>query len=334
MKKRLMSKHTAVFTSCVIFSHRAFVTGLLLLTLAFLMFPARAFAQGASLFSFLSSDTYSETVSVPRMSMNFELRGENPYDYPVFTFQFAAEKSGYPMPNGTDESNVTQTLEGAGSIDFGSISFSKAGVYVYEISQLPCDSPAWRYDETYYQFKVVAVERDSGLSITTSLTNLTTQEACDTALFTNIYCPSQAQENEQFIETHTTSEQLKPDTPEELSSEQVGPVAPADISGTNSEDKASSSENDKNSQSQDNALTNGSAASEIPKIGPMQSPISPISNAGVSTDFGKEVENPVFTATIVCVVVIIVSVLGIALMQRRRVKTNIKEKEEDERRSK
>ena len=114
----------------------------------------------------------------------------------------------------------------------------------------------------------------------------------------------------------------------------MGPVAPADISGTNSEDKASSSENDKNSQSQDNALTNGSAASEIPKIGPMQSPISPISNAGVSTDFGKEVENPVFTATIVCVVVIIVSVLGIALMQRRRVKTNIKEKEEDERRSK
>lgn len=124
-------------------------------------------------------------VELPRTSMVFKISGDTPFEYPVFTFSLKADKAGSPMPADASGMVKTCTLQGAGAVDFGSVSVEKPGVYTYTISQEPVADAAWNCDTSVYELKIVVTQKDDGLSATKTLAKDGQQQ--DEAAFVNSY---------------------------------------------------------------------------------------------------------------------------------------------------
>ncbi len=127
-------------------------------------------------------------VELPRASMVFKISGDSPFDYPVFTFSLKAQKTGCPMPADAGGTVKSCTLQGAGAVDFGSVSVEKPGVYTYTIFQEPAADAAWECDASVYELKIVVTQKDDGLQATKSLVKDGQQQ--DEAAFVNSYRPS------------------------------------------------------------------------------------------------------------------------------------------------
>ncbi len=154
--------------------------------------------------------------------MVFKILGEAPFDYPVFTFSLKAGKAGYPMPADANGTVKTCTLQGAGSVDFGSVSIDKPGVYTYEISQESGADAAWSCDASVYELKIVVTQKDEGLSATKSLEKDGEQQ--DEVLFTNSY-RSAAQGAAQMPDASDADAAQEEETLQDRSVE-VGPLPP------------------------------------------------------------------------------------------------------------
>ena len=104
-----------------------------------------------------------------------------------FSFTLKAKDSA-PLPTKT---NVT--VNGAGRASFGSISYDKAGTYVYEISEDDLDASYVGYtkDTSVYTYTVTVIDNDGQLQAQGKLTKSGSDFAA--AVFSNDYTPAAAQ---------------------------------------------------------------------------------------------------------------------------------------------
>ena len=113
------------------------------------------------------------------------ISGVAPENNKSFTFEITAKPnnlSGAELPE-----NTTATVIGAGSTNFGAITFSKAGTYNFEIKETKGSEAGYTYDESVWTLKVVVTDENSQLKVSSAeYTKVGAQSAAE-ATFTNIY---------------------------------------------------------------------------------------------------------------------------------------------------
>lgn len=124
----------------------------------------------------------SNAVAFPEVFKQFT--GYSRPDDKEFSFTLTA-KDGAPLPNKTKV-----TITGSGKDSFGAVSYSKAGTYVYEITEDDLDPSYTGYtkDNTVYTYTVTVTDKDGVLDATGKLTK-DGNDATD-VIFTNDYTPA------------------------------------------------------------------------------------------------------------------------------------------------
>lgn len=130
-------------------------------------------------------NTYTPMVEVQVPLAVKKIQGTNP---PAETFYFILEAiGGAPMPEGAEGARKTMSLSGAGTVNFGTIHYEKAGIYEYVIYERQGDSPEWMYDDSRYTLTVTVTETAEGLEAKAVLTRRNSTTSLGQATFTNLY---------------------------------------------------------------------------------------------------------------------------------------------------
>jgi len=112
---------------------------------------------------------------------------------PSSKFDFVLHgKNGAPMPTGIPGNSMTLTLDGAGTLDFGSITFQAPGTYVYELFEMTGLDEGWIYDRAMYTLTYTVEKNAEELvvtdqKITRRLSNDILPTECRQIVFTNYY---------------------------------------------------------------------------------------------------------------------------------------------------
>ena len=90
--------------------------------------------------------------------------GDTPSSAQTFEFSLTRDDASYPMPNGASRDSVRVSVAGAGSAEFGEISFASAGEYTYTVREVvPNPVPeGYTYDSSYYKIKYTVSDNGSG----------------------------------------------------------------------------------------------------------------------------------------------------------------------------
>lgn len=114
------------------------------------------------------------------------ISGDTPSSSSVFTFYLKADNTTYPMPEGSADGLKSIVINGAGSVDFGNITYTRAGTYTYTVYERTGSASGYTYDTTVYHMTVVITETNGKLSATRTITNAS--GTVQTGLvFTNAY---------------------------------------------------------------------------------------------------------------------------------------------------
>lgn len=126
----------------------------------------------------------------------------SPAEDSEFSFTLQASDSTEPMPEGSSEGIKEVKHIGAGSVEFGTIAFTKPGTYEYSITETNTGIANYTYDAATY--KVVYVVTDNNGKLEVSRTITADNKTCDSASFTNIYTePSVPEKNIPDTGDHT-----------------------------------------------------------------------------------------------------------------------------------
>ncbi len=140
-------------------------------------------AQSSDEASFENNYSTTEVSYSPQVEK--EITGDTPSDK-EFTFNIEASEdnpSGAEMPE-----DKTATVKGAGSANFGDITFTKSGTYTFKISETKGNDAGYAYDDSVWTLKVVVEDVDSALTIKSHAYEKEGGELSEErALFTNIY---------------------------------------------------------------------------------------------------------------------------------------------------
>ena len=104
----------------------------------------------------------------------------------TFTFQMKAVTEGAPMPEGSADGVKTVQITGSGSYEFGVMTYTEAGEWVYEISELNGGVENYTYDTTKYTLTVKVEEVKDGSQVKLVKTETVTG-GNGTIVFTNVY---------------------------------------------------------------------------------------------------------------------------------------------------
>ena len=125
-----------------------------------------------------------EVVALPTVTKT--VAGDQTDTYPTFSFVIEAQ-DGAPSLDNADGSSVTKTLDGPGSVDFGSVTFSAAGQYTYKVYEVAGDSEGWTYDGNVYTLKYTVTDNgNGGFDVVPTITN-SNGETVDAVSFENTY---------------------------------------------------------------------------------------------------------------------------------------------------
>lgn len=118
-----------------------------------------------------------ETITVEKV-----VDGE-PNENETFEFVIAGQNNA-PMPE-----EDTITIDGNGTADFGEITFTEEGTYVYTITETDTGVENYTYDENVYyvQFSVALDAETNSLEATKTITVNGNEETADAVVFTNVY---------------------------------------------------------------------------------------------------------------------------------------------------
>ena len=104
----------------------------------------------------------------------------------TFTFVLTAQE-GAPLPEGSAENAKTVEVQGAGSVEFGEITYTAPGVYIYTLEEVPGKAEGYAYDTTEWTLTVaVTVDKDKGLAAETKMT-AEGRDTAETAVFENVF---------------------------------------------------------------------------------------------------------------------------------------------------
>lgn len=252
-------------------------------------------------------------VELPRTSMVFKISGDSPFEYPVFTFSLKAEKAGYPMPADASGMVKTCTLQGAGAVDFGSISVEKPGVYTYTISQESVADAAWNCDTSVYELKIVVTQKDDGLSATKTLAKDGQQQ--DEAAFVNSYrLPASAAQPADASEGTSAQDEA---TFQERSVE-VGPLTLEEeeaLVEAEAKDDAQSMQSRQSGQASDASDMESQSTATEPQMRPQPAAdgLATGEHASARTPVQATSENdPTLVSVIVTAAVAVISIAGVA----------------------
>jgi pilin isopeptide linkage protein len=109
----------------------------------------------------------------------------NPATPETFTFQMKAITDGAPMPEGSEGGVKTIQITGTGSDEFGVVTYTEAGEWVYEITEVDGGVKNYTYDTTVYTLTVSVEEVADGSQA--KLVKTETITGGDSITFTNVY---------------------------------------------------------------------------------------------------------------------------------------------------
>jgi len=131
------------------------------------------------------TNTYVKPIAVDPPIITKVVKGEN---VPTATFEFVfLGQHGTPMPDGSVSYRKELKLNGAGELEIGTITYEKAGTYVYSVHEKNSASDGWTYDTALYTVTVVVTETDHVLSAKTVVEKNGAET--DRIVFTNVYEP-------------------------------------------------------------------------------------------------------------------------------------------------
>jgi|GEM_PF-1346342 len=114
------------------------------------------------------------------------LQGDTPDEASNFTFTLKAADTSYPMPAGAADGVRSIVIKGAGSGEFGQISYSKAGTYTYSCYEEKSSISGYTFDANIYTMKVDVTENDTSYTAVVTITKPDGTSA-DSLEFTNTY---------------------------------------------------------------------------------------------------------------------------------------------------
>lgn len=100
------------------------------------------------------------------------ISGDTPSTSASFIFYLKADDASTPMPSGSTDGVKVLTITGAGTGDFGNITFTQTGTYTYTVYERKGSLGGYTYDTTVYTMKIVVTQDSSGnLVATRTITN-------------------------------------------------------------------------------------------------------------------------------------------------------------------
>ena len=129
---------------------------------------------------------YVAPVTVNQITVSKGITGDLPASRSNFNFQLQASDAAYPMPAGSSGSTKTITISGSGTSNFGKITFSEPGTYVYTVREIDNGLVGYTYDTTIYTVTYTVEQKQGELSVTQTITNPSGQTV-SVAAFSNTY---------------------------------------------------------------------------------------------------------------------------------------------------
>ena len=133
--------------------------------------PVTADGVGDAVETIGFANSYSaKPVTVGDPPVEKRVTGYEGDDYPTFSFTLKAEGDAYPMPEGSEGGTKTVSLAGPGKVEFGGITFEKAGDYSYLVFEVQGKQSGWTYDQARYRISYHVTDDGSGqLAVETSV---------------------------------------------------------------------------------------------------------------------------------------------------------------------
>ena len=141
------------------------------------------------------TDTYTPVKSDPPVSK--QITGDTPETASEFTFTLTADPASstlpaamttMPMPQGLEPlQTVTTSITGAGSSEFGDITFTQPGTYVYHVTEENTGTKGYTYDDSVYTVKYVITANDETQSLECVRTITKDGVEAEDVIFTNVY---------------------------------------------------------------------------------------------------------------------------------------------------
>lgn len=89
----------------------------------------------------------------------------------TFTFKLEANDYSWPMPDGSTDGVKEMEIEGSGTKNFGTWSYTAAGNYTYTVSEVNTKEEDYEYDTTIYTITDVVEDVDGQLTLSRTVTN-------------------------------------------------------------------------------------------------------------------------------------------------------------------
>ena len=114
--------------------------------------------------------------------------GDDPF---VFRLQVRPDQPGNPMPSGAVDGILEITIDGEGLKNFGTIEFDEPGTYVYTITEVSGNDPAYRYDASVYTVTYEVAATETGTSVVRTVKKDGQDWTGREYVFTNIWEPGE-----------------------------------------------------------------------------------------------------------------------------------------------
>ena len=145
------------------------------------------------------------------------IEGDEPEETVTFRFTLegisnTANLEGNPMPEGS-EGNIKQVeIEGAGEYEFGIITFTMPGTYIYKITEENTAEDNYEYDNSTYTVTYVVTQNNDKLEVERTIEK--DGESADDVVFTNRFTKPAAPAEKKEKEPETVEPEIKEeDTP-------------------------------------------------------------------------------------------------------------------------
>jgi pilin isopeptide linkage protein len=151
-------------------------------------------------------DVAAETPkAVVSLEVEAQVTGDTPRTDEAFTFILAAEDDTTPMPE-----SDTVTIQGAGKVAFGEITYTSMGTYHYTIRQQDNQHEDYTYDSSVYDVTVtVGHQKDDSLFSVVTAKKASSRSKSTEIVFYNLYTEPETPDTDTNTETPET-----PETPE------------------------------------------------------------------------------------------------------------------------
>jgi len=98
------------------------------------------------------------------------VNGDTPKTAQEFRFALKADDPSYPMPEGSSNGIKYGSIVGAGSFEFGTITYTVPGTYSYTASEVNTGNWAYRYDKSIFHMTVTVTENNGALAASVQIT--------------------------------------------------------------------------------------------------------------------------------------------------------------------